>query len=94
MRTASVFACLLCVGTMAISNTTLAQQSGDGAAPTPAPANELPPVDVIQKKAAPAQTAQKKSAPKKKPAPVAAAPAPVAPIALQPVTAVARSRLE
>ncbi len=85
MRTAIVFACLLCVGTMAISNSASAQQSGDGAAPTPAPANELPPVDVIQKKAVPAQTAQKKSVPKKKPAPVAAAPAPVAPIALQPV---------
>lgn len=50
--------------------------------PKPAPAAEqLPPVDVIQKQQPPAPTAQKKSTPKKKPAPIAATPAPVAPVA-------------
>ena len=78
MRTGTVLACLLFAGTLAISNTVMAQQSGEGTAPTPAPANELPPVDVIQKKA-PAPVAQKKAAPKKKVAPLAAAPAPAAP---------------
>ncbi len=88
MRTGTVLACLLFAGTMAISNTVMAQQSGEGTAPTPAPSNELPPVDVIQKKA-PAPTAQKKAAPKKKAAPLAAAPAPVAPqVAPSPVAAV------
>lgn len=49
-------------------------------APAPAPvADQLPPVEVIQKKAAPAPSVQKKAAAKKKPAPVATAPAPVAP---------------
>lgn len=83
MRTGIVSACLLFGGMLAAASSSLAQEAAQGAAPTPAPANELPPVDVIQKKAAPAPTAQKKSSPKKKPAPVAAAPAPVAP---QPVS--------
>lgn len=50
------------------------------AAPTPAPpAEQLPPVEVIQKKAAPAPTAQKKAAPKKKTA-VAPTPQPPPPV--------------
>ncbi|MFA5900099.1 MAG: TonB-dependent receptor [Hyphomicrobium sp.] len=62
---------------LSASNST-AQES-----PAPAPATEqLPPVEVIQKKAAPAPTAPKKAAAKKKkPAPVAAAPASVQPVA-------------
>jgi outer membrane receptor protein involved in Fe transport len=77
MRFASAFACVLClVG--AATTTALAQDSG-GTAAEPAPAAaELPPVDVIQKKAAPApKAAQKKSAPKKKQA-VAPTPQPPA----------------
>ena len=87
MRSASVFASVLCVVCLT-SAQAIAQDSG-AAPPTPAPpaAAELPPVEVIQKKAQPAtKAAQKKSAPKKKqvvaPAPQ---PAPVEPV--QPVEA-------
>ena len=80
MRTGIVSACLLFGGVLVAASSSSAQEATQGAAtPKPAPTNELPPVDVIQKKAAPAPTAQKKSTPKKKPTPVAAAPAPAAP---------------
>ncbi|HWK33551.1 MAG TPA: TonB-dependent receptor [Hyphomicrobium sp.] len=42
----------------------MAQESENTAAPTPAP-SELPPVDVVQQKAAPSKQAKKKSPPKK-----------------------------
>lgn len=48
--------------------------AAQGTAPAPAPASELPPVEVIQKKATPAPTAQKKAAPKKKAAVVSPQP--------------------
>ena len=78
MRFASAFASVLCLACLS-SAPAIAQDAGAAAPPTPAPpaAAELPPVDVIQKKAAPApKAAQKKSAPKKK---QVAAPAPQAP---------------
>jgi outer membrane receptor protein involved in Fe transport len=68
----------------------LAQDAGGAAPPTPAPpaATELPPVDVIQKKAAPAQkSVQKKSAPKKKQV-VAPTPQPPPAQPVQPAAAV------
>jgi iron complex outermembrane recepter protein len=83
MRFASAFACVLCLVSLTAAPA-IAQDAGGAAPPQPAPpaASELPPVDVIQKKAAPApKAAQKKSAPKKKqvvaPAPQ---PAPVEPV--------------
>jgi iron complex outermembrane receptor protein len=91
MRFAFALASVVCL--VGLSAQGLAQDAGGAAAPpaapTPAPpaATELPPVDVIQKKATPApKAAQNKSAPKKKqvaaPAPQ---PAPVEPV--QPVEA-------
>lgn len=84
MRSASAFASVLCLVGLA-STSALAQQTGGTATPPmPAPTgSQLPEVEVIQKKAAPApKTAQKKSAPKKQavaPAPQPAAqPAPAA----------------
>jgi Fe(3+) dicitrate transport protein len=54
--------------------------------PTPAPsADQLPPVDVIQKQATPAPVAKKKSAAKKKAAPVSPAPQPPAVASTPPV---------
>ena len=67
MRFASAFACVLCLVSLTAAPA-IAQDAGGAAPPQPAPpaASELPPVDVIQKKAAPApKAAQKKSAPKK-----------------------------
>jgi len=62
-----------------------AQESENAAAPTPAP-SELPPVDVVQQKAAPSKQAKKKSPPKKQavaptPQPPAEEVAPSAPAA-------------
>ncbi len=86
MRFASAFACVLCLVSLTAAPA-IAQDTGGAAPPQPAPpaASELPPVDVIQKKAAPApKAAQKKSAPKKKqvvaPAPQPAPVEPVAPV--------------
>ena len=62
LASASVL-CLLCFACFAVVPAT-AQESGNAAAPTPAP-SELPPVDVVQQKAAPAKQAKKKSPPKK-----------------------------
>jgi Fe(3+) dicitrate transport protein len=70
----AVAACVACL----FSVQSFAQQGG-AAAPTPAPgASELPPVEVIQKKAAPAPKAAAKAASKKKQA-VAPAPQPPPP---------------
>jgi iron complex outermembrane recepter protein len=85
------FACLACL----ISGPALAQNTTTGggtppaatppatAAPTPAPGNQLPPVEVIQKQAQPAPKAVEKQAPAKKktaqPAPQPAPPAPPPP---------------
>jgi hypothetical protein len=87
MRFASAFASVLCLVCLS-SAQSLAQDAGGATAPpTPAPpaAAELPPVDVIQKKAQPApKVAQKKSAPKKKQV-VAPAPQPPPAEPVQPV---------
>ena len=82
MRFASAFASVLCLVGLS-SAPAIAQDSGAAAPPTPAPpaASELPPVEVIQKKATPTpKAAQKKSAPKKQVAAPAPQPAPVAPV--------------
>ena len=82
MRFASAFASVLCLVCLA-SAPAIAQDSGAAAPPTPAPpaASELPPVDVVQKKAKPTpKSAQKKSVPKKQAAAPAPQPAPVAPV--------------
>ncbi len=86
MRSASAFTCVLCLAGLSVS--ALAQESGGTAPPKPAaPASQLPEVEVIQKKAAPApKAAQKKSAPKKQasaPTPQPPSP-PVQPAAAQP----------
>ena len=88
MRFASAFACVFCLFSLTAAPA-IAQDAGGAAPPQPAPpaASELPPVDVIQKKAAAPKAAQKKSVPKKKqvvaPAPQ---PAPVEPVqAAEPV---------
>ena len=54
MRFASAFACVLCLVSLTAAPA-IAQDAGGAAPPQPAPpaASELPPVDVIQKKAAP-----------------------------------------
>lgn len=75
LASASVL-CLLCFACFAVVPAT-AQESGNAAAPTPAP-SELPPVDVVQQKAAPAKQAKKKSPPKKQ----AVAPTPQPPPAV------------
>jgi iron complex outermembrane receptor protein len=86
MRSASAFTSVLCLVCLT-SAQAIAQDTGGAAPPTPAPpaASELPPVDVIQKKATPAKSAQKKSALKKK---QVVAPAPQPPPA-EPVEAAA-----
>jgi outer membrane receptor protein involved in Fe transport len=68
----------------------MAQQAGDGAtpAPVPAPAGELPAVDVIQKKAEPAPAVAKKSTPKTKAVVATPAPPALPPVAPTPVAAV------
>jgi Fe(3+) dicitrate transport protein len=70
MRSSGVVAAVS-AGLLAVLSVSVAAQE----APTPAePASELPPVEVIQKKATPAPSAQKKAAPKKKQATVSPAP--------------------
>jgi Fe(3+) dicitrate transport protein len=74
-----------CVAVLFVVVPAVAQDSGGAQAPTPAPpSSQLPPVDVIQKKATPAPTAQKKVSPKKKTA-VSPAPQPPPPVAVAPV---------
>ncbi len=83
LASASVL-CLLCFACFSAAPVT-AQESENAAAPTPAP-SELPPVDVVQQKAAPSKQAKKKSPPKKQavaptPQPPAEEVAPSAPAA-------------
>jgi iron complex outermembrane receptor protein len=87
MRSCGVAAAILAGLFVSLPVEVAAQDAGNNPpkAPTPAsPQNQLPPVEVIQKKAAEPKAAQKKTAPKKTPAPVAAAPAP-APVAPPPL---------
>jgi len=87
MRSASALASALCLVGLASTPALAQESSGQAAPPTPA-ASELPPVEVIQKKAAPApKTVQKKSAPKKKQA-VAPTPQPPAAQPVQPAAAI------
>lgn len=85
MRSASALTSVLCLVGLT-SASAIAQDAGGTAPPTPAPpaASQLPEVEVIQKKAAPApKAAQKKSAPKKK---QVVTPAPQPPAQVQPAT--------
>lgn len=87
MRSASAFASVLCLVSLTSTSALAQESSGTATPPKPAPpaSSQLPEVEVIQKKAAPApKTVQKKSAPKKK---QVAAPAPQP--AAQPAPAVA-----
>jgi len=83
MRIASAAASALCLISLTAMPSLAQDASGGAAAPEPAPSNatELPPVDVIQKKAAPSKSVQKTSPPKKK---QAVAPAPQPPVAAEP----------
>ena len=69
MRWGSAYALFACVA-CSISGPALAQNTTGGgtppAAPTPAPDNKLPPVEVIQKQAQPAPKAIQQQAPPKK----------------------------
>ena len=66
----------LVAGVLAVASTAAVSQT----APTPA-AEQLPPVEVIQKQPTPAPAAKKKSAAKKKQAPVSPSPQPPASVA-------------